>query len=191
MAVQRGVPCCAPNLYWGGRLRCLIATVRDMARPLSDLDAARAWLSGHHQCTGKIGVIGFCRGGDFALMLAPRHRFSAASVNYGGPVEDFERALPGACPIVGSYGARDRWPGVRGVPDRLERVLTAAGIDHDIKVYPDAGHGFLNDHDPTELPIWVKAIAKLANASYDEPSARDARRRIIAFFRAHLGEART
>jgi carboxymethylenebutenolidase len=88
---------------------------------------------------------------------------------------------------VGSYCARDRWPGVRSVPERLEPVLTAAGIEHDIKVYPDAGHGFLNDHDPAELPIWVKLIAKLAAASYNEPASQDARRRIIAFFRTHLG----
>ena len=55
----------------------------------------------------------------------------------------------------------------------------AEGVEHDIKVYPDAGHGFLNDHDPAELPLWVKAIAKLAAASYHQPSARDARRRIM------------
>ena len=54
-------------------------------------------------------------------------------------------------------------------------------------LYPGAGHGFLNDHDPAELPVWVKAIAKLAAAEFDEVSARDARRRIIAFLRAHLG----
>lgn len=182
----------APNLYyWGKRLTCLISTVRNWARPLSALDAARAWLVGQERCTGKVGVIGFCMGGGFALMLAPGHGFSAASVNYGGLTKDSERALPEACPIVGSYGGRDRWPGVRGVPDRLEPVLTAAGIDHDIKRYPDAGHGFLNDHDPAELPVWIKVIAKLAAASYHEPSSRDARRRIIAFFRAHLDEAAT
>ena len=37
--------------------------------------------------------------------------------------------------------------GARDVPDRLEPALSAAGIEHDIKVYPEAGHGFLNDHD--------------------------------------------
>jgi carboxymethylenebutenolidase len=177
----------APDLYyWGRRIRCLIATVRLGQRPLSDLDAARRWLAEHDRCTGKVGVVGFCMGGDFALMMAPNHGLSAASVNYGGATEGVERALPDVCPIVGSFGARDRWPGMRQVPDRLESMLDAAGVEHEIKVYPDAGHGFLNDHDPAELPLWVKAIAKLTAAGYHEPSARDARRRILAFFDAHL-----
>ena len=125
-------------------------------------------------------------GGDFALMMAPRRGVSAASVNYGGATREVERALPEVCPIVGSFGARDRWPGMRKVPDRLESMLTAAGVEHDIKVYPDAGHGFLNDHDPADLPLWVKALAKLVAADFHEPSARDARRRIIDFFDLHL-----
>lgn len=177
----------APNLYyWGRRIRCLISTVRLGERPLSELDAARRWLAEHGLCTGKVGVIGFCMGGDFALTMAPRNGVSVASVNYGGATKDVERALPEVCPIVGSYGAKDRWPGMRRVPDRLESMLNAAGVEHDIKVYPGAGHGFLNDHDPAELPLWVKAIAKLAAASYDEPSALDARRRIVDFFDTHL-----
>jgi len=78
------------------------------------------------------------------------------------------------------------WPGV--VPGVLEPALTAAGIDHDIKVYPDAGHGFLNDHDPDDITRLDKVIAVLAAAGYHERSARDARRRILAFFRKHLVE---
>jgi hypothetical protein len=45
-------------------------------------------------------------------------------------------------------------------------------------VCPDAGHGFLNDHDPDDLSRLDKVIAKLAAAGYHEPSARDARTRI-------------
>lgn len=164
----------------------MISTVRLGERPRSDLDTARSWLAQPNHCSGKIGLIGFCMGGDFALVMAPRRSISAASVNYGGATEDLERALPNVCPIVASYGGRDRWPGIRAVPNRLESMLTSAGVEHDIKVYPEAGHGFLNDHDPAELPLWVKALVKLVAASYHEPSASDARRRIIDFFDVHL-----
>ena len=179
----------APDLfYWGKRWTCLFAAMRDPAHPLPDLDAARTWLAARSDCTGQTGVIGFCFGGGLALMLAADHGFSVASVNYGGFTRDSERALPRACPIVGSYGARDRWPGVLKAPGILESALTAAGIDHDIKVYPDAGHGFINHHDPDDLSYLDKVIAILAAAGYHETSARDARRRILAFFRKHLVE---
>ena len=167
----------APDLYyWGRRITCMSAFIREIrtmnkvsvqdatsprvpSRPLSDLDAARAWVTERGDCTGKTGVIGFCQGGGYALMLAPGHGFSAASVNYGGLTNDSERSLPEACPIVASYGAEDRWPGVRETFDRLGPALEAAGVEHDLKLYPGVGHGFLNDHDPAELPLWVKAIA--------------------------------
>jgi carboxymethylenebutenolidase len=194
----------APDLYyWGRRINCMIAFVREVramnkrdpadtttprviSQPLSDLDAARDWLAQRSDCTGKIGVIGFCQGGGYALMLAPGHGYAAASVNYGGLTKESEAFLPQACPIVASYGAKDRWPGVRETFDRLGTVLKAEGIDHDLKLYRDAGHGFLNDHDPAELPFWVRGVAKLAAAEYHEVSAHDARARIAAFFHAYL-----
>lgn len=184
---SKGFLAVAPDLFfWGTRWRCIFAAIRDPAHPLPDLDATRAWLAARDDCTGRTGVIGFCMGGGLALILVADHAFSVASVNYGGLTPDSQRALPRACPIVASYGAKDRWPGVRKVPAILEPVLTGAGIDHDIKVYLDAGHGFLNDHDPNDLSHLDKVIAKLAAAGYHEPSARDARTRIIAFFRTHL-----
>lgn len=176
----------APDLFfWGSRAVCLWSLIRGW-RPLGDLDLTRAWLAERGDCTGRVGVIGFCMGGGFALMLAPDHDFAAASVNYGGLDDETERALPRACPIVASYGAKERWPGVRNTPARLEPVLAASGIDHDIKVYPGAGHGFLNKHGPSDLTFGDRLLARLVAAGYHEPSAEDARVRILAFFRQHL-----
>jgi carboxymethylenebutenolidase len=69
---------------------------------------------------------------------------------------------------------------------RLEPALTALGIDHDIKVYPSAGHGFINDHDPADMALLLIVPNKLSGTRYHEPSARDAHRRIAAFFNRHL-----
>jgi len=183
----------APDLFRGGRLLpCLVSVMREVrarqGRSFDDIEAARIWLAGREDCSGAVGVIGFCMGGGFALLLAGDHRFTVSSVNYGTAPKDAYSAgfLDHACPIVGSYGGKDR--GLRGAADRLDRSLTAAGIDHDVKEYPEAGHGFLNDHEGAgdKVPLLFSVLGKLSGTAYHEASARDARRRIVAFFDTHL-----
>jgi carboxymethylenebutenolidase len=106
--------------------------------------------------------------------------YEASELRRTRPLE----ALARACPIVGSYGAKDRANKDTGAG--LERTLTAVGVDHDVKEYPDAGHAFLNDHDPADVPILFVVMGKFAGGGYHEPSAQDARRRIVSFFNTHL-----
>jgi carboxymethylenebutenolidase len=73
------------------------------------------------------------------------YAFSAASINYGGKLsEEVEAFLTMACPVIGSYGAMDRWN--QGVADQLQRALERALVPRDVKEYPDAGHSFMNNH---------------------------------------------
>jgi len=53
-------------------------------------------------------------------------------------------------------------------------------------LYPGAGHGLINDHDPADATLSLTVLNKISGTRYHEPSARDAHRRIAAFFGRHL-----
>jgi len=174
----------APDLFTaGGRLRCLrstFAALRSGQGPvLGDMEASRRFLADRPDCTGRIGVIGFCMGGGFALLAATRD-FQASAPNYGMLPEDPGTVLRGACPVVASFGARDR--ALRGAAGTLATVLTDLGVEHDVEEYPDAGHSFLNRHNSGPLAV----LERVAGLSYHEPSAEDAWARILRFFDRHL-----
>ena len=125
-------------------------------------------------------------GGGFALLLAPRGQFAVASINYGGASKERYSAdfLRGSCPVVGSFGTRDR--ALKGAAARLEDALTELGVEHDVKEYPGAGHSFINDRSGPGGSV-LKAVGdRLMPAGYHEPSAVDARRRIAGFLHKHL-----
>jgi carboxymethylenebutenolidase len=181
----------APDLFRGTRrASCIVRMVQDTrrrhGRTFADIEAVSRWMAERPDCTGRTGVIGFCMGGGFALLLAAQHRFDAASVNYGPIAKSAytPETFRGACPVVGSYGAED--PGNRGTGERLERVLTSVGVEHDVRTYDDAGHSFMNDHDPADLPALLAVLTRLTGDPYDEPASSDARRRIVEFFDRHL-----
>jgi carboxymethylenebutenolidase len=173
----------APNLYSrGGFVRCVRAVFGQLSRgsgqAFDDIEAARALLAGRDDCTGKVGVAGFCMGGGFALLAAPRG--FQASAPYYGDVPSDASVLAGSCPVVASFGRRD--PGLKGAAAKLERTLTDLDVPHDVKEYPDAGHSFAN-----RLPLGPFApLARVAGVGYHHESSEDAWRRVLSYFADHL-----
>jgi carboxymethylenebutenolidase len=172
-----------PDLFARGPVRplCVASVLRTAllgrGPALDDLEAARRWLADRPQVdSDRIGTIGFCMGGSFALLLARTGLYKVSAPFYNTTVD-----VPRACPVVASYGGRDQL--TRGVPEKLETQLDALGVPHDVKVYPEAGHSFY-----TETAGVKGQLAKLSpmRAEYHEPSAADAHRRIVTFFREHL-----
>lgn len=179
---RAGYVAITPNLYArGGRARCITRVMREMltqrGRSLDDLLAARDHLQAMPECTGQVGIAGFCMGGQFALVMAS-NGFDASAPFYGTPLpRHLGETLDGACPIVASFGARD--PLGVGAPARLREMTDAKGVTADIKVYPHAGHSFAN-----KLP--AQPLLRITGFGYDEAATEDAWSRVFSFFRRHL-----
>jgi carboxymethylenebutenolidase len=173
-----------PDLFsrgsWFSCIRALIKDIQQGAgRGVDDLIAAREWLSRQEFIDSEhMGIIGFCMGGGFALLLATKGLFRVSAPFYGKSPD----RLDGACPIVASYGANDNMmlPEVKKVEAETQRL----NIPADIKIYPEAGHSFMSK--APNAVIGLLARLSPGHAEYNPAVAADAQKRVVAFLREHL-----
>lgn len=139
---------------------------------IGDLKAALTHLSAMPDVDpGRIGAIGFCMGGGFAIAWAcTDDRLKAIAPFYGANPRPID-AVARACPVVGSYPEKDF---TANAGRALDRALDRHGIVHDFKVYAGARHSFFND----------------TGRSFDREAAEDSWSRVMAFFGEHLGPRR-
>lgn len=183
----RGYHALAPDLLsYAGKVRCLVQMTRALSagqgRAFDEIHAARTWLAEREDSTGKVGIAGFCMGGAFALVMA-NQGFDVSAAQYGRLPARLETAFDGACPVVASYGARDG--SLKGAADTLRPALEAAGVRHDVREYPEAGHSFMNRTDgiPRGMEILMGPVSKhVLHVGYVDTAADDAWRRIESMF---------
>jgi carboxymethylenebutenolidase len=172
---------------------CLSRVIVDMlrggvTREIGDIHAAREALAARPEVDSeRIAVAGFCQGGGFALVAGAQPGFSAAAVNYG-MVPSERSLLDGLCPVVASYGARDRVVGPK-MARRLERHLNDLGVPHDVKTYEQAGHSFFSKVDGWQG--WLARMPSPMAVGYNEDAAEDGWRRMLDFFERHVRQANT
>jgi len=140
----------------------------DQAKTREDFVAAAAFLKGRPECTGRIGVVGFCYGGGIANMLATRLPDLGAAVPFYGNQPAAEDVAKIKAPLLIHYAENDQrinagWPA-------YEAALKAANVPYIAHLYPGTQHGFNNDTTPR----------------YDEAAAKLAWQRTIEFFNKHL-----
>lgn len=152
--------------YQGGQLFSQL----DGDKRFEDIVAAAYWLKNRADCTGKIGVTGFCYGGSVSNQLAARmgDDLAAAVPFYGGGVSAEEARNIRAAVMV-MHGERDTrlvdaWPA-------YDEALSAAGVTHEGHIYPGAVHGFFNDATPER---------------YNAAAAEDAWNRMVGWFNTHV-----
>lgn len=167
--VESGYVALAVDLFSAGsRVACMARIFYGiLIRPLkngmvANLQAAMDFLQAQPVVdSNRIGAIGFCMGGSYALQLAcVNDDLRAASVFYGLNPRPLE-AVAQACPIVGSYPEKDF---TAKAARKLEPLLARYEIPYDIKIYPGARHSFFNDqmflhHPDAATDSWARTLA--------------------------------
>jgi carboxymethylenebutenolidase len=140
----------------------------DKNKMFEDFVAAAAWLQSRPECTGKIGVVGFCFGGTMANKLAVRLPDLAAAVAFYGQQPSAADAARIKAPLLLHYASLDTritggWPA-------YEEALMANHIRYEAYIYEGVNHGFHNDTTPR----------------YDESAAKLAWQRTLDFLNKYL-----
>ncbi len=135
---------------------------------IDDLKATLSYLAKLPEVDARrLGAIGFCMGGGFAVAWAcTDSRLKAIAPFYATNPRPLE-AVKRLCPVVGSYPEGDF---TAGAGRALETALSGYEIKHDIKIYPGTRHSFFNDRRP----------------SFDKNAAEDSWRRTLKFFGEHF-----
>lgn len=135
---------------------------------IRDLKASLTHLSGLPFVNNeRVGAVGYCMGGSFAIAWAAADsRLKAIAPYYGMNPRPLE-AVRRLCPVVGSYPDPDF---TTGAGRKLDEVLDGFNIEHDIKVYSGARHSFFNDQ----------------GRSYNAEAANDSWERVLRFFEVHV-----
>jgi carboxymethylenebutenolidase len=140
----------------------------DAKKRTEDLIAAAEFLKSRPECTGKIGAVGFCYGGDIVNILATRMPDLGAAVPFYGLQPSAADTAKIKAPLLIHYAELDQridagWPA-------FEAALKANGIKYQMFMYAGANHGFHNDTTPR----------------YDEAAAKLAWSRTTAFLKENL-----
>jgi carboxymethylenebutenolidase len=135
-----------------------------------DMQAALDFLKTDKNVKPRFISIGFCMGGGFSYQLATHtHDLAGAIIFYGRtPIELVPQV---SCPVLASFGGKDA--SLMQTEPAWEEAMRKAGKSLDVKVYPEAGHGFFNDTRPQ---------------AYNPEAAADAWARAVKFSRDRLGE---
>ena len=141
----------------------------DQAKTREDFVAAAGWLKARPDCTGRIGVVGFCYGGGIANMLATRIPDLGGAVPFYGSAAKTEDVPKVKCPLLIHYAENDERINA-GIAD-YEAALKANSKTYEIYMYPGAQHAFNNDTN---------------EARYNKEAAELAWGRTIEFFKKNL-----
>ena len=137
---------------------------------IHDLKAALTFLSKRANVDDtRLGAVGYCMGGSFAIAWAcTDNRLKAIAPYYAMNPRPL-KAVARLCPVVGSYPGNDF---TASSGRKLDTELDRYKVPHDIKIYPGTKHAFFND---------------TLKDTYNEMAAKDSWERVMAFFGEHIG----